>query len=146
MSMPCLTDQPRLSSQARAASSTMDSVKPVMTHIPPRNKPEFRHFGGMLGEICFRVEGARPYPDTLSGFLSGFQTPPTSESRIPTVRRDNCRYGALDDRRTVPFGSNPEPICDSPASVIHRSVLSRTGTDGPDRSLGVAHACVPPSQ
>src|SRR5437773_3750560 len=40
----------------------------------------------------------------------------------------------------------PEPICDNPASVIRRSVLSRTGTDRPDRSFGVTQQYVPPSQ
>jgi len=54
--------------------------------------------------------------------------------------------GARDDRRTVPAGSKPELICAKPASVILRSVFSRTGIDSPDKSFGVAQQCVPPSQ
>ena len=51
-----------------------------------------------------------------------------------------ARYpiGALDDRRTVPGGSRPEPICERPASVTSLSVSRRTGVDNRDKSLGVA--------
>ena len=45
--------------------------------------------------------------------------------------------GARDERRTVPFGSRPELTCAKPASVIFRSVSSRTGIESPDMSFGV---------
>ena len=46
--------------------------------------------------------------------------------------------GAREDSSTVPGGNNPELICATPASVILRSVFSRTGVDKVDRSFGVA--------
>jgi hypothetical protein len=42
------------------------------TQVPPRTMPESRHFGGILGGIRRHMEAAAPYPDTLSGLLSGF--------------------------------------------------------------------------
>jgi hypothetical protein len=76
ISWSCVTRQPRLSSQARAACSTMDSVKLFTTQVPPWVYPESRHFGGMLGGIRRHMEAAGPYPDTLSGLLSGFPLSP----------------------------------------------------------------------
>jgi len=46
----------------------------------------------------------------------------------------------------VPTGKRPELIFARPASVIFRSVSSKTGNFRADRSLGVAQQCCPPSQ
>lgn len=54
----------------------MDSVKLFTTQALPWTNPESRHFGGLFGGIQRYKEAAGPYPDILSGLLSGFPLSP----------------------------------------------------------------------
>ena len=92
--------------------------------------------GGIVGVIGPNGAGKT----TLFKMLTGKEQPDNGSIKLgPTVKLSYVDQSRdhLDDSKTVPFGNSPDPTCDSPESVMRRSVSSRTGTDSPDRSLGV---------